>query len=114
MPSAAAQVSREPPPPLAGEYKMSDPVWFLGKDQTTSNGDKLVHGQQGEVVGPGRRSDGKPGVAVRFPGNKASIHCLLTEVRAASPPPSLPPDTDASALPLCCAGPVSSVPGAHR
>jgi hypothetical protein len=76
------------PPPLPGGYKVGEKVFFTGTNQTVSNGDKLVHGQQGELVGPAtlERYTGK-GVSVHFPGNKGTIDCSLTQVR---PPPPLP------------------------
>ena len=79
--------------PMPGGYKVDEKVIFTGTNQTFADGDKLVHGQQGEVVGPGtgsKRTEGK-GVSMRFPGNKVDIGCLLTEVRAvsaATPPPA--------------------------
>ena len=85
-------MSRSPPPPLPGGYEVGEKVFYTGTSQTVSTGDKLVHGQQGEVVGPGtgsKRTEGK-GVSMRFPGNKVDIGCLLTEVRAASAPPPQP------------------------
>ena len=87
------QVSREPPPPLPGGWKATDLPYFTGESQTFPSGDKLVHGQQGEVVGPAtsEKTKGK-GVKVLFPGNKGWIDCFLTTVRrhraapAATPP----------------------------
>ncbi len=70
------------PPPLPGGYKPGEKVFFTGSSQTFADGDKVVHGQQGEVTGPATLEHHKgPGVAVRFPGNKGNICCLLTEVR---------------------------------
>eukprot|EP00964_Phaeocystis_antarctica_P052215 scaffold30550_cov66-Phaeocystis_antarctica.AAC.7 len=45
-------VSRNAPPPLPGGYKVGEKVFFTAASQTLPNGDKLVHGQQGEVTGP--------------------------------------------------------------
>ena len=67
---------------------MGEKVFFTGASQTVSTGDKLVHGQQGEVMGPvTNETQWGKGVAVRFPGNKGNIGCFLTHVcrlRAAS------------------------------
>ena len=73
---------------------MGEKVFFTGASQTWDDGDKLVHGQQGEVTGPATSvaTKGK-GVNVRFPGNKGDVNCYLTEVRrliAASAPPPPP------------------------
>ena len=77
---------------LPGGYTVGEKVFFTGASQTWDDGDKLVHGQQGEVVGPATSETHKgKGVSVLFPGNKDSVQCLLTEVRrlrASAPPPS--------------------------
>ena len=77
-----AQVGRDPPPPLPGGFKVGERVFYTGTSQTVSTGDKVEHGQQGEVTGPGTLEGyiGK-GVGVRFPGNKGNIEFFLTEVR---------------------------------
>ena len=91
-------MSRDAPPPLPGGYTLGEKVFFTGASQTFPSGDKLVklvHGQQGEVVGPATHElyTGK-GVAVLFPGNTGDFECYLTEVRrlraasAAMPPPA--------------------------
>ena len=67
---------------LPGGYTVGDKVFFTGASQTFADGDKLVHGQQGEVTGPATAESVKgKGVSVRFPGNKDSISCGLTTVR---------------------------------
>ena len=74
-------LSRTPPPPLPGGYAVGEKVYFTGNSQTVSTGDKLTHGQKGEVVGhpPSDNTSifGK-GVAVMFPGNKGPINCPIT------------------------------------
>ena len=91
-----SQLSREPP--LPGGWKPSDKVHFVGRSETLRNGDKLVHGLQGEVVGPATLESHKgKGVKVRFPGNKGGIDCHLTEVRRLhAPPPARPPASNAA------------------
>ena len=76
------QVSRNAPPPLPGGYKVGEKVFFTTASQTLSNGDKIVHGQQGEVTGPAtlEATKGKS-VAVLFLHNKGSVSCLLAMVR---------------------------------
>ena len=67
-------MSRDAPPPLPGGDKVGEKVFFTGTSQTFPSGNKVVHGQQGEVVGPVTNEAHKgKGVAVRFPGNKQSI-----------------------------------------
>ena len=96
---AGAQVSREPPPPIPGGYMAGDKVYYTGTSETFQSGNRLEHGQRGEVMGPttSERQRGK-GVAVLFPGNKGTINCNLTKARRqCSPacPPLLKP-ADAS------------------
>ena len=77
-----AQVSRAAPPALPGGYTLGDQVFYTGASQTLPSGDKVVHGQQGEVTGPAMSEALKgKGVAVLFPGNKGNINCPLSKVR---------------------------------
>ena len=75
-------MSHDAPPPLPGGYKVGEKVFFTGESKTWDDGDKRMHGQQGEVTGPATLDGVKgKGVNVRFPGNKDNINCLLTQVR---------------------------------
>ena len=94
----------DPPPALPGGFKVGEKVFYTAANQTLSNGDKLVHGQQGEVTGPATAESVKgKGVNVRFPGNTGNISCFLTEVRrfrtASAPTPPTPPTRDAAHAP---------------
>ena len=55
-------------------------------------GYKLMHGQQGEMVGPATIEGhvGK-GVKVLFPGNKGYVNCYLTQVRRLRAAPAAHP-----------------------
>ena len=54
----------------------------MGMSETFPSGNKLVHGQQGEVTGSATMEHHKgQGVAVRFPGNTGIVTCSLTQVR---------------------------------
>ena len=75
------QQSGDAPTPLPGGYKVGEKVFYTGASYTFADGDKLVHGQQGEVTGPGRGKWTGKGVEVLFPGNKDSINCYLYQVR---------------------------------
>ena len=80
--AACAQVSRDAPPPLPGGYKVGEKVFYTGASHTFPSGNKVVHGQQGEVTGPATLESHKgKGVDVLFPGNKGNISCYLTSVR---------------------------------
>ena len=108
-----AQVSRDAPPPLPGGYKAGEKAFYTGTCQNFPSGNKLVHGQQGEVTGPatGEEVKGK-GVQVLYPGNKGSINCFLTTVRrlraasAATLPPALHTPEAAHALHVPAAQPL--------
>ena len=67
----------------------------MGANETLLSGNKVVHGQQGDVTGPATLEHHKgPGLAVRFPGNTGMVNCSLTQVcrlraaPAASPTPT--------------------------
>ena len=69
-------------PALPGGHDLGEQLYFTGSNQTFESGDKLVHGQQGEVAGPATHESVKgKAVAVLFPGNKGSISCHLYQVR---------------------------------
>ena len=85
MPPATKRPAKKPDT-LPGGYKVGEKVFFTGASETFPSGNKLVHGQQGEVVGPGTGETHKgKGVAVLFPGNTGSIECYLTTVRRLCP-----------------------------
>ena len=74
-------MSREPPPPLPGGYRVGEQVYFTGCSLVFEDGDRLEHGQQVEVVGPALSDSYKGrGVAVLFPGN-LTTECFPSEVR---------------------------------
>ena len=73
---------------------MSHPVYYTGENYSFDNGDKLVHGQQGEVVRPGTGSNLGKCVVVRFPGHKGNVQLRFAEVsRRCTPPPATQPHT---------------------
>ena len=78
-----AQVSREPPPPLPGGYTVGEQVYHTGAGHTFEDGHRLVHGEQGKVVGPARVQSCHKGrgVDVSFPGSKLTGSCALDQVR---------------------------------
>ena len=86
--------------PLPGGYALFEKVYFVAASETTSNGDKLTHGQAGEVNGPAtsRTHVGK-GVAVMFSGNERTVDCYVTQLsRRAPPPESDSNDTEPSSI----------------
>ena len=94
-------------PLLPGGYEVGEKVFFTGASQTLSNGDKVMHGQQGKATGPAifRAHPSTQGCTVRFPGNKGNINCDLTMVppprrRHCYPPPD-PYTRDADRSRLC-------------
>ena len=99
-------MSRSPPPPLPGGYKLVEKVFYTGASQTWDDGVKVVHGQQGEVTGPATAEGyiGK-GVNVLFPGNKINVSLRLTTVRrlraaTAATTPACAPHTRRCPLPV--------------
>ena len=81
MPPRRATEERDAQP-LPGRYKVGEKVFFTAANQTLPSGNKVVHGQQGEVTGPATLESHKgKGVDVLFPGNKGNISCYLTSVR---------------------------------
>ena len=69
----------------------------MGQGETFSNGDKLVRGCRGEVVGPAVssvRTKGE-GISVAFGGNKNAAGCFLDEL--SREPPSTSTDIEDSA-----------------
>ena len=84
------QQSGDAPTPLPGGYKVGEKVFYTGASYTFADGDKLVHGQQGEVTGAATGEDSGKLVIVQFPGNPSANPCWLTTVRRLRAPPPLP------------------------
>ena len=78
-------LSRAAPPPLPGGYVVGEKVFFAGVNKTLPNGDKVTHGQAGEVFGPAATTGTH--VAVDFPGSKNCVDCALASLSRAAPPP---------------------------
>ena len=78
-------LSRDPPPPLPGGYQLGDMVQYLGSGRTYDDGDRLTHGQQGEVMGPSIKYGGS--LRIKFPINKRNISCVLPSLSRSPPPP---------------------------
>ena len=72
--------------PLPGGYAVGEKVFFAADSQTFASGNKLTHGQKGEVMGPATNASviGK-GLDVKFPGNKGTISCCLTNLSRSKP-----------------------------
>ena len=68
------ELTREPTPPLPGGYSLGDNVHFLCHSQTMKNGERIVHGGQGEVVGGG----GHPGPAGGYPRRRCAARRTLS------------------------------------
>ena len=81
------EVSRSPPPPLPGGYKIGDELYYIGANE--ANGTRLVHGQLGEVLGP-RTGGEEPMLSMMFPGKEdkyGGIGCPLYALSRSRPPP---------------------------
>ena len=62
-----------------GDHEVADTVVFTGNCQTVEDGDRLVHGQQGEVTKEPYIGDRV--VAALFPESKCSVESNLATVR---------------------------------
>jgi len=81
-------LSREKPPPLPGDHETGEQLYFTGPSQSFESGDKLTHGQSGEVVGPATTAAHQGnGLKMQFPGNKVAINCSLPRLSREKPPP---------------------------
>ena len=81
-------------PSQAYGYKVGDLVFYTGQSQTFADGDKVAHGQQGNVIGvlPTQLTSSVPThLAVRFSGNKGYAGLRFTEVRRLRAAPTAPP-----------------------
>ncbi len=67
-------------PSQAYGYKVGDLVFYMGQSQTFADGDKVAHGQQGNVIGV-LFSSVPTHLAVRFSGNKGYVGLRFSEVR---------------------------------
>ena len=66
---------------LPGGRAMSDELYYNGSSQTFDNGNTVVYGQRGEVVGPATSKSHKgKGLMLLFPGNKGNVNCYLTQL----------------------------------
>ena len=71
-------------PSQAHGYKVGDLVFYMGQSQTFADGDKVAHGQQGNVIGVLQMqltSSVPTHLKVRFSGNKGYVGLRFTEVR---------------------------------
>lgn len=86
------QLSREDPsPPLPGGCHVGNELYYVGPSGNLENGDRMVYGQRGTVLGPATLDSyrGK-GLAMVFPGNKGRIECYLNQLSLEDPNPPLP------------------------
>ena len=79
-------LSRSPPPPLPGGFSLGEKLYWNGRSEIFPSGNRLVHGKQGEVMGPDDNGDPNR-LNVHFPGNKDGVRCQLTKLNRAPPPP---------------------------
>ena len=87
MPATGRIMSLGRAEPLPGDYKVGEKVFYMWSNRTFADGDKVVHGQQGEVAGPATRELTGKGVELRFPGNNGDVGCPLTWVSRVGPSP---------------------------
>ena len=79
---------------------LGEKLYYTGANQSFDNGDRVVHGEQGEVMGPGNAVR----LRIQFPNNKGNVGCLLASVSRSPPttrrlaPAPLPGGFDANIL----------------
>ena len=86
------QLSRTPPPTtLPGGYRVGDTVFYAAPNETFPSGDRVLYGEEGEIVGPATSETHKDnGVAVKFSANTGAVNCYLTQLSRTPPPTTLP------------------------
>jgi hypothetical protein len=72
--------------PLPGGYGKGDSLFYYGPTEVLLNGDKVVHGEIAEVMGPvtGEKMAGK-GLAMKFEGNSRAVGCLISNLGRVRP-----------------------------
>ena len=85
-------LSRTPPPTtLPGGYRVGDTVFYAAPSEKLSNGDRVLYGEEGEIVGPATSETHKDnGVAVKFSANTRAVSCYITQLGRTPPPTTLP------------------------
>jgi len=78
---AEAAAAAPPPPPA---FEDGERVYYVGANQTFASGNKLTHGQAGEVA-EGHVNPTHAGVV--FAGNATHVNCALSQLSRAPPPP---------------------------
>ena len=78
-------LSTDAPPPLPGGHALGAKLFCTGPSKTFASGNRLTHGQQGEIVGPATGNLKGKGLAMRFPGNIGTIDCKLNHLSASAP-----------------------------
>ena len=76
------ELSKSEPPPLPEGFRIGQTLLFIGKNETMASGKRLIYGQLGQVVGPGKlsaRTKGE-GLLMKFKGNDGNLGCLLSEL----------------------------------
>jgi hypothetical protein len=86
-----------PPPPLPGGMEVGDKVHWCGKGRTLPSGERLVHGQQGEVAGAVARQEDRV-IAVRFEFPPPSVGAAIVNCWVHGLSRTWPPDEEAEAL----------------
>ena len=66
-------LSRSPPPPLPGGYKVGEKLYYIAETYTFDDGDRLVHGEQGEVIGPSPPGEFEGQLQIKIPNNRGIV-----------------------------------------
>ena len=75
------QLGDRPPLPLPGGFAPGDIVYYTSTYyQAFSNGDRLMFGERGTVVGPATAASHAEGLTVRFDGNRGNVDVFLIQL----------------------------------
>ena len=82
------QLSRTPPPTtLPGGYRVGDTVFYAAPNETFPSGDRVLYGEEGEIVGPATLETHKDnGVAVKFSANTRAVELLSHSAQSHTSP----------------------------
>ena len=71
---------------LPGGFRLGQKLFFMGANQTLASGDRLTHGQQGEVVGH-TILERCHALGMKFSENRQNVYCYIDELSESAPPP---------------------------
>ena len=83
------RVARATPPQRPPGPEHTGVVYYCGRNETLSTGDRVVYGAKGVVTGPATLETHKGGLKVQFEGNTGWIDLRLDHLSLTPPPAEL-------------------------